>query len=384
MELNSKNIKKILLIILFGVVAFTALQNFDRVLETLRWVLSLFSPVVMALCIAFILNILLTVLETKIFKFMDNSKHRIARKSKRPLCIVLTYLIAFALIVLVIAVVIPDITNTVVSLAERLPSFMNEAKVWIEDMLEKFNLSQEFIPSIQINWTAVANTVKDFIISNSNRIFGDTVNITTSVVSGVYNTVFSLLISVYILAQKERIGEFVKRFIKAFSPKKLADTVFYVSDKTYKSFSRFISGQLTEAVILGVLCFIGMTIFRFPNAAIISIIIGATALIPIVGATVGAITGFLLILIVSPVKALLFIVFFVVLQQLEGSLIYPKVVGKSVGLPGVIVVCAVLVGGNIGGIMGSLISVPACAVIYVLLKEAINKRLPAEPEIKKA
>lgn len=383
MELNSKNIKKILFIILFGVVAFAAFQNFGRVLDTLQWFFWLFSPVITALCIAFVLNVLLSALETRVFKFMDNSKRRFVKKSKRPLCIVLTYLIAFAIIVLIIAVVIPDITATVVSLAERLPSFMNEAKVWIEDTLEKFNLSQDLVPNIEINWSGVGSTLKDILISNSNRIFGDTVNITTSVISGVYNTVFSLLISIYILAQKERIGRFIKRFMKAFLPEKAAHTIFYVADKTYTSFSRFISGQLTEAVILGVLCFIGMTIFRFPNAAVISIFIGAAALVPIVGATIGAILGFLLIVIVSPIKALLFIVFFIVLQQLEGSLIYPKVVGKSVGLPGVIVVCAVLVGGNIGGILGALISVPTCAVLYVLLREAINKRLSAEKEIEK-
>lgn len=384
MELNSKNIKKILFIILFGVVAFAAFQNFGRVLDTLQWFFWLFSPVITALCIAFVLNVLLSALETRVFKFMDNSKRRFVKKSKRPLCIVLTYLIAFAIIVLIIAVVIPDITATVLSLAERLPSFMNEAKVWIEDTLEKFNLSQDLVPNIEINWSGVGSTLKDILISNSNRIFGDTVNITTSVISGVYNTVFSLLISIYILAQKERIGRFIKRFMKAFLPEKAAHTIFYVADKTYTSFSRFISGQLTEAVILGVLCFIGMTIFRFPNAAVISIFIGAAALVPIVGATIGAILGFLLIVIVSPIKALLFIVFFIVLQQLEGSLIYPKVVGKSVGLPGVIVVCAVLVGGNIGGILGALISVPTCAVLYVLLREAINKRLSAEKEIEKA
>lgn len=384
MELNSKNIKKILFIILFGVVAFAAFQNFGRVLDTLQWFFWLFSPVITALCIAFVLNVLLSALETRVFKFMDNSKRRFVKKSKRPLCIVLTYLIAFAIIVLIIAVVIPDITATVVSLAERLPSFMNEAKVWIEDTLEKFNLSQDLVPNIEINWSGVGSTLKDILISNSNRIFGDTVNITTSVISGVYNTVFSLLISIYILAQKERIGRFIKRFMKAFLPEKAAHTIFYVADKTYTSFSRFISGQLTEAVILGVLCFIGMTIFRFPNAAVISIFIGAAALVPIVGATIGAILGFLLIVIVSPIKALLFIVFFIVLQQLEGSLIYPKVVGKSVGLPGVIVVCAVLVGGNIGGILGALISVPTCAVLYVLLREAISKRLSAEKEIEKA
>ena len=153
---------------------------------------------------------------------------------------------------------------------------------------------------------------------------------------------------------------------------------------TYDSFSRFISGQLTESVILGVLCFIGMTVFRFPNAAVISVFICATSLVPVIGATVGVVTGFLLILIVSPLKAILFCVFFAVLQQLENSLIYPRVVGKSVGLPGVIVVCSVLVGGNIGGIVGALTSVPAAAVLFVLLKEAVAARTKpqAAPDLK--
>ena len=378
MELNSKTVKKILLIILLGSCIFTAAQNYDRLFALIGRILSVASPVITALCIAFVLNVLLTALETKAFKFMDKSKKAFVRRMKRPLCLALTYLIAFGLIVLLIAFIIPDIADTFIYLAERLPSFMTEARVWIEDLLEKFNLSQSLIPNIKIDWNSAANAIKDYVIGYSETIFGSAVSFTTSFASGIYKLVFSIMISVYILACKERIGRFTTRFIDAFLPKRSANTVYHISSTTYEYFSKFIGGQLTESVILGTLFYIGMTIFRFPNAAVISIFIGVTSLVPIVGATVGVIVGFLLILITSPIKAILFIAFFVVIQQIEGSLIYPKVVGKSVGLPGVIVVCAVLVGGNIGGILGALTGVPVSAILFVLVKEAIAKRTPAK------
>ena len=380
MELNSKTVKKILLIILLGSCIFTAAQNYDRLFSFLRHILGIFSPVITALCIAFVLNVLLTALETKVFGFMDNSKKSFVKAAKRPLCLALTYLLAFGLIVLLIAFIIPDIADTFIYLAERLPSFMTEARVWIEEILEKFNLSQNLVPNIKIDWTAAANGIKEYVLSYSETIFGSAVNLTTSFASGVYNLVFSVMISAYILACKERIGRFTVRFIDAFAPKKAAKAVYHISSTTYEYFSKFIGGQLTESVILGTLFYIGMTIFRFPNAAVISIFICVTSLVPIVGATVGVIVGFLLILITSPIKAILFILFFVVIQQIEGSLIYPRVVGKSVGLPGVIVVCAVLVGGNIGGILGALTSVPVSAVLYALVKEAIEKRTPKNEE----
>ena len=376
MELNSKTVKKILLIILLGSVAFTAVQNYDRLFSFLGHILGIFSPVITALCIAFVLNVLLTALETKVFKFMDNSKRGFIKKAKRPLCLALTYLLAFGLIVLLIAFIIPDIANTFIYLAERLPSFMTEARVWVEDLLEKFNLSQNLIPNIKLDWTAAASGIKAYALSYSQTIFGSAVNFTTSFASGIYNLVFSVMISAYILACKERIGRFMTRLIDAFAPQKAAEAVYRICSTTYQYFSRFIGGQLTESVILGTLFYIGMTVFRFPNAAVISILICVTSLVPIVGATIGVVVGFLLILITSPIKAVLFIVFFIVIQQIEGSLIYPRVVGKSVGLPGVIVVCAVLVGGNIGGILGALTGVPVSAVLYVLIKEAIEKRTP--------
>ena len=377
MELNSKNIKKILLIILLGSCIFTAVQNYDRLFSFIGRILSVASPVITALCIAFVLNVLLNALENKAFRFMDDSKKALVRRAKRPLCLALTYLIAFGLIVLLIAFIIPDIADTFIYLAEKLPSFMTEARAWIEDILEKFNLSQSLIPNIKIDWSAAANAIKNYVIGYSQAIFGSAVSFTTSFASGVYNTVFSIMISAYILACKERIGRFTVRCIDAFAPKKAAKAIYHFSSTTYDYFSKFIGGQLTESVILGTLFYIGMTIFRFPNAAIISLFICVTSLVPIVGATVGVIVGFMLILITDPIKALLFIVFFFVIQQIEGTFIYPRVVGKSVGLPGVIVICAVLVGGNIGGIIGALISVPTSAVLFALIKEAVAKRTPS-------
>ena len=372
MELNWKNTKKILFIIFCGAVIFTVVQNFLGVTAFLKGVLSLFAPVTAALCIAFVLNVLLSALETKVFSFMDKSRKKFILKLKRPLCLVLTYLLALGAVAVLILVIIPDIIDTFTYLADKLPAFVVKVQNWAEGMLEKYNIDKQVLPDIKIDWSNLANTAVNWLSGSYNKIFDGAVGITTSVFSGVFDTVFSFVISVYVLAQKERIGAFVKRVINAFLPEKATKVIYHVALRTQESFSRFIGGQLTEAVILGVLCFVGMLIFRIPNALIISVLISVTSLVPVVGATVGVIVGFLLIVITDPLKAVFFVIFFLVLQQLEGNLIYPKVVGKAVGLPGVLVVSAVLVGGNIGGVLGTLIAVPTCAVLFVLLKELVE------------
>ena len=373
MELNSKNIKKILLIIFLGAMIFTAFQNLNSVFDFVSKAISVFSPVIAALCIAFVFNVLLVALETKVFKFMDKSKKNFVLKLKRPLCLVLTYLIAFGVISLLLLVAIPDIIDTLIYLVEKLPSFVENLIVSIENLFVKFNIDAH-IPDFKIDFTATLKQLTKLLSNYSTKIFGDAVGITTSVFGGIFDGIFSIVISVYVLAQKEKIHSFVKKTINAFIPEEKSKVIYHISHKTADSFSRFIGGQLTECVILGLLCFIGMTIFRFPNALIISVLIAVTAMVPIIGATVGVVIGFLLIVITSPIKALFFALFFLILQQLEGNLIYPKVVGKAVGLPGVIVVSAVLLGGNIGGIFGALVAVPTCAVLYTLLKEAIAYR----------
>lgn len=373
MELNSKNMKKILLLAFGIAIIFCAVLNLGSVFSVLGRVFSVFSPVIAALCIAFVLNVLLTALETKIFAFMKRSNKKFVNKLQRPICLVLTYLLALGAVALLILVIIPDIIDTITYLVDKLPAFVVEARNWIENLLENFNIEQEDIPDIKIDWVAIGNSVKAWLSGSSSKLVGDAVNMTTSVVGGVFDTVFSFVISVYVLAQKERIGRFVKRMIGAFLPDKVSGILYHISYSTQESFSRFIGGQLTEALILGTLCFIGMTIFGFPNALIISVLICVTSLVPIIGATIGVVVGFLLIVITDPIKAILFVLFFLILQQVEGNLIYPRVVGKAVGLPGVLVVSAVMVGGNIGGVFGTLIAVPTCAVIYTLLRELIDE-----------
>ncbi len=372
MELNRKNIKKILFISIGIAVIFASVTNIGTVFAALKKLLSFFSPVIVALCIAFVLNVLLSALENKPFKFMSTSRKKFVNRLQRPLCLILTYLFALSIISLLILVIIPDIIDTITYLAEKMPYFVVTVRDWIEGLLERFNFKETELPEIKINWSATGKAITDWLSGSSGKIVGDAVNITTSVFSGIFDTIFSIVISIYILFQKEKIANFAKKAIYAFVPQKESELIYHISQRTHEAFSRFIGGQLTECLILGTLCFIGMTIFRFPNALIISVLISVTALVPIVGATIGVIVGFLLIVITDPIKALLFVVFFLVLQQIEGNLIYPKVVGKAVGLPGVIVVSAVLVGGNIGGVFGALVAVPTCAVIYILLKECIE------------
>lgn len=378
MELNKKNFKKILLLVFFSAVIVCAVFNFKSVLSFGGRVVSIFTPLIAALCVSFVLNVLLRALENKVFFFWNKSKHKFVNKLKRPVCLVLTYLLALGIISLLVLVIIPDIIDTVLYVVKALPDFLKNAREWIVGVADGFGIPESKVPTLNLDLNATIKALQELLTNYSNTIVNGAADITSSLVGGVYDGLFSLIISVYVLAQKERIGRFVKRIIDAYIPKKTAKQIYHVSALASESFSRFIGGQLTEAVILGMLCYIGMLILRFPNAAIISVLIGVTSLIPIVGAFVGVGIGALLIVITNPIKALFFIAFILILQQIEGNLIYPRVVGKAVGLPSIIVVSAVLVGGNIGGILGVLLSVPLSALLYTLLKESIASRKQKE------
>ena len=370
MNLNSQNVKKIIFIIFCAALLFAGFLNITVVFSLIRKIISFFTPVIAALCIAFVLNVLMMPIENKLFAFLDNSKKGFVKKLKRPLSLVVTYILALGILATIILVIIPDIIDTVVYLTGKMPAFIEAVYKLLGNLLDKFNIEYA-LPEIKIDWSMLTNNLENLAKQYGTKILNSALGITTSVFSGVFDAFFSIVLSIYILAQKEKIGRFVKSLLTAVFPKRFTEVVMHIAEKTAESFTKFIGGQCVEALILGTLCFIGMLIFGFPNALIISLFVTITAFVPIIGATVGALIGFMLIVITDPVKAVLFVVFLIVLQQIEGNLIYPKVVGKAVGLPAVIVISSVLVGGNIGGVLGALIGVPTSAAIYTLLKEYI-------------
>ena len=245
MELNSKNIKKILLIVFLSSVIVASVFNLDGVIAFFSKIFSFISPVILALCVAFVLNVPLRALENKVFKFMDKNRHKFMRKLRRPICMVFTYLLALGIISLLVLVIIPDIIDTVIYIVDKLPSFVVTASEWLVTTFTKFGFAPEDIPLLKFDFSSFATTVKDFLSSYSGKIVGDAVTITTSVIGGVFDTVFCLVISAYILAQKEKIGRFVKNVIDTFVPQKTASAVYHIANQASDSFSRFIGGQIT-------------------------------------------------------------------------------------------------------------------------------------------
>lgn len=378
MKTQKLSFKQILALITFTVLLFCLVLNLSSVWKGIGKFFRLIAPVTLGLGFAYVMNILMRMWEDKVFAFMKRSKKAFIRKMLRPLSIVLTILVFLGLIAILLAVVLPGLQEAVMTLANKLPGYFNDLKAWGVEFLGKMEFDTEWLEEFTIDWKTLTDTLSSFFDWDSaTSIFGTASTLATSLAGGVVNVVFSSVIAIYFLAQKERICAFVRRAVTAFLPEKVRNPLFHVTALAHDVFGNFIRGQCAEAVILGALSYIGMVIFGFEYAGIIAVVIGCTAVVPIVGALVGEVFGAFLILTVSPLRALFFLMFILVLQQLEGSLIYPKVVGTSVGLPGIIVFSAVLIGGNIGGILGALLAVPVCAVLYTLFREAMAKRQAA-------
>ena len=375
MELDRRNVKKILLIIAFAVGLYTVVQNLGVVFSAVGSVWHVLSTVIAGFSTAFVLNILLRLLEKGPFHFMDESKKPLVRRLRRPLCLFLTVLLALGFLIVIGLVIIPQVLATFLSLLNKFPGYINTAVLWIEEKFNSFDFLSLGMPSLSIDWDKIISSLSEKITSGSSSVIETATSLTASIVNSAISVVFSLIIAIYVLAKKEGIGRFVKQMMKAFLPDKASEQILRIASISDTMFSDFIAGQLLDSTILGILCYLGMLIFRFPYPEVIAVMIGITSLVPMVGSFIGLMTGAFLILFISPLKSLFFIIFVLALQQLEGSFIYPRVVGKSVGVPGVLVLCSVIVGGNIFGVLGALLGVPVMAVLYTLIREAVNWRL---------
>lgn len=367
--------KALLMIIAAAILLYWALSHSDKLFTLLGGIMSLLAPFLVGFGIAFIINVLLRPIEKLWDKIFGRSKGKLAKNLKRPIALTLSTLIMLGLIFALVFMVIPEFEKTISNIADSMPQYLEQIKSWWNGVLDWAEGYGIVLPEFTIKTDEIISMASSFISNFDTGILDKTLGITASIFGAIVNFIIAFAFSLYVLAQKETLGEAAKKTLFALLPEKKVSTILDFASLTNQTFTNFVTGQLTEAVIIGILCFIGMLIFGMPYAPVVSVLVGATALIPVFGGFIGTGIGAFLILFVSPIKAVWFVVFIIVLQQLEGNLIYPRVVGKSVGLPGILVLAAVTIGGGAFGIVGMLLSVPTCAVIYSLCKTAVDKRL---------
>lgn len=373
--MKNKSLKSFVKVGLFIFAIYLAIYYWPAVAGVLKTVFSAGTPIAVGVVLAYMINILMSFYERH---FFPKSTKKAVGKIRRPVCLSGAIITLLGIIVLVIWLVATQLVDCISMLIEKTPQTIE----FIVKKLNDFNFIPENIIDklMSIDWQSKMGSILETVSSGLGDVMNVAVTAVASTVSVVSGVVIGLIFALYVLIDKNGLTLRIKRLFKAYIPEKLFNKISHIVKITDDCFHRFIVGQCTEAVILGVLCLIGMLILRLPYAAMISVLVAFTALIPIVGAFIGAGVGAFLILTVSPVQALVFLVFFVVLQQIEGNLIYPKVVGSSMGLPAIWVLAAVTIGGGVMGIGGMLIGVPAMAVIYRLIKEALHKKENTSPE----
>lgn len=366
-----KNKKTIMQLILFTIIVIFAFINISYLWTFIKYIIAIFMPFIIGAMMAFVLNVLLNVVENKLFKKLNKKNTKTWKKLKRPVSLVTTFIIIIAIIALILGLIIPQLKNTVELFTENFDSYKTQSV----ELLEKVGIEKKTINKLNNNIENIQEEATKYISKNSDKIMQTTVGVATTVAGTVTTIVLGMVFAIYILLKKEDLTRQFKKLARAYLPEKRQTTLKEISTLSNKTFGNFVSGQCIEALIIGLLCFIGMLILQIPYAPTIAVLVGFTALIPVFGAFIGTAIGAFLILMVDPTKALVFVIFIIILQQLEGNLIYPKVVGNSVGLPGIWVMVAVTVGASIGGILGMLLSVPVCSILYSILRTDVNNRI---------
>ena len=366
----------VIIYICLAALLILGIKYFDQIAGVALKLWNVAFPLILGVAVAYVINIIMVRVERIYF---PKTKNRFVAASRRGVSIVVSLLLVAGIFSLVARLVLPELGKAFAVIGRNVPIFLEEAAAWLEEN----NAGNTADMLKNVDWNSVMDKVADVVKSGFTSFVNSTLTAVGAVVGSVVNFFIGLIFGIYILSGKEKLHSQVSRIIHAYMKERTVARIRYIYRTANETFSSFIIGQCTEAVILGTLCTIGMLLFRFPYAPMIGAFIGATALIPIVGAYLGAAVGAFMILTVDPLKALLFIIFIVVLQQLEGNLIYPRVVGSSIGLPGIWVLAAVTVGGGLGGIGGMLLGVPVAATAYKLIRNDVagrNGRRPDNPQ----
>lgn len=370
MELNRDTINKIRGLILFTVITVIAGINYIRVLGLLAAALHMAAPFILGAAIAFVLNVPMRRIESSLSRILKKDGRLL-----RPVSMVLSIFLVAGVLFLVMFVVAPQLVRTLLGLQNSIPVFFGEVRRWLEQLFAENPQILTNMEQIQIDWQEFFNDALKFLKNGAGSMLDTTFSAAISIVNGMSTFLIGFIFSVYILLQKENLIRQTKKLLAAFLPEKTVAGIVRIAALTSRTFSNFFTGQCVEAVILGSMFFIVLVVLGLPYALLIGVLIAFTALIPVFGAFIGWAVGAFLMLIISPMDALLFSVVFFTLQQIEGNMIYPHVVGNSVGLPSIWVLVAVTLGGSMMGVVGMLIFIPLCSVLYTLLRDTVNERL---------
>ena len=374
MDLSKLSMKKIRELIIFTVLLVVALWKFEVVIDVLKTIWGIIFPFVLGGAIAFVINVPMSFLEKKIFgKIKEGNKA--GEKLARPISILLTIILAVGVIILVMFGVIPQLTRTIASLMMSIANFIPQMQDWIREFSHNNQDIMKLVNQVQFNPDQAIKWGISILGNGAGNMMNTTMSAVGSIVSGFATFFIAFSFACYILFQKEKLYIQIRKIFFAFIPRKKAEAFLKICSLTYRTFANFLAGQCLEAVILGSMFVVTLSILKMPYALLIGTLIAFTALIPIFGAFIGCAVGCFLIFMVSPKQAILFIIVFLILQQIEGNLIYPHVVGGSVGLPSIWVLAAVTIGGNLMGIVGMLVFIPIVSVIYTIFREFVYMRL---------
>ncbi len=385
--MKQSSLKSGVFLITYGIVLYLALSHLGVLAGAGSYIMAVLRPVIIGVVMAYIINLLMRPMETKWLVGLWRRSPRLAR-SKRGICIVLSILGMLAIITALCVFILPQVGDSLLSLANNIPGYLVDAGDFFNELEDKLDMENPIISYLwktAEDWINQSGTlIKNFVGSAATWLLG----VLTGLASGIINGFLGLIFAIYILADKEHLNYIYHRLLRAIFKDSVRERIEYIVRKIDRAFSGFFSGMLVEACILGALCFVGLTIIGLfvggmPYVLLISVLVGTCNMIPILGAYLSAIPSALLILLIDPIKALIFVVFLVVVQQFEGNVIYPKVVGTSIGIGGMWVLLALTVGGNLMGITGMVLGIPTFAVIYALVREFCDKRIAAKEAAEK-
>lgn len=376
MDLNRRNLQKLFILIVGCILVYLGLQNMNLIFSFLSWLLLVLLPFIVAGCCTFFLNVPLKAIEKHLFQPKKGKPvSALKERARRPIAIVLSIAIFVIIIGVFLTIIIPEIGKSIASIAESIPNSINHLQEWVNDICAENEQINEFVSGLKIDWNVINNTLVNFLQNDAANVFGSVMGMLTSIISITISVLLGVILSIYILMRKEKLSSDFKKLLYSCIPLKAADFIVEVGKLTNQSFYNCITGQMTECVILGGLTVLGMSIFNFPYAALIGVLIAIMSWIPMFGVGIGIAIGAFFILTVSPAEAFWFIIFMICLQQIEGNFIYPRVVGSNIGLPPIFVISAITIFSSLFGIIGLLVSVPITSVIYSLVRKFVYIRI---------